>query len=60
MTTTLKLKRSQFILLMVVVNAANSYLVPLIPVMGLALFTGAVLNGIIIYLATEEQTAPPA
>ena len=58
MTAHLKMKRSQFALLMGTVNAVMVYLIPLIPNQAAQGFTAAVLNALLIYLATEEKKAP--
>ena len=58
MTATIRMKRSQFVLLMAITNGAMVYLIPLIPNQAAQGFTAAVLNALLIYLATEEKKAP--
>jgi hypothetical protein len=62
MTIVLKLSKPVFTFLIVVINAANTYLIPLIAKSslgdsttgGLQLFLTVVLNGVVVLLATES------
>ena len=54
------LSKPVFAFLIIVVNAVNSYIVPIyIHTQNIVIFTAVVLNGLIILLTTYEAVAPP-
>jgi hypothetical protein len=53
MLHTIKISRGLFALISVIVNAANAYLVPQIPIPYFVFFTTTVLNAVLVYLATQ-------
>jgi len=56
----LRLSKPIFAFLIIVVNATNSYIVPIyVHTQNIVIFTAVMLNGLIILLTTYEAVAPP-